>query len=83
VQAIARPGALLEASREVRADRYGIRTLLRTEGIDVKLGIVSERRIALQVPGAADRICGVAALTPLDMAACNCSRTPIAGGTTR
>jgi len=70
VQAIARPGALLEASREVRADRYGIRTLLRTEGIDVKFEIVSERRIALQVPGAADRICDVAALKPLDMAAC-------------
>jgi hypothetical protein len=70
VQTIARPGALLEASREVRADQYGIRTLLRTEGIDVKFEIVSERRIALQVPGVQDRICGVAALAPLDMAAC-------------
>ena len=48
--AIARPGALLEASREVRADQYGIRTLLRTEGIDIKFEIVSEGRIALQVP---------------------------------
>jgi hypothetical protein len=69
VQAIARPGALLEASREVRADQYGIRTLLRTDGIDIKLEIVSETRIALQVPGAADLVCGVATLTPLDMAA--------------
>jgi hypothetical protein len=69
VQSIARPGALLEASREVRADRYGIRTLLRTEGIDVKFEIVSEGRIALQAPSATDRICGVATLTPLDMAA--------------
>lgn len=69
VQAIARPGALLEASRDVRADQYGIRTLLRTEGIDIKFEIVSEGRIALQAPGAADRVCGVATLTPLDMAA--------------
>jgi hypothetical protein len=69
VQAIARAGALLEASREVRADQYGIRTLLRTEGIDIKFEIVSEGRIALQPPGDEDRICGVAALTPLDMAA--------------
>ena len=69
VQSIARRGALLEASREVRADQYGIRTLLRTEGVDVKFEIVSERRIALDVPGATDRVCGVATLTALDMAA--------------
>jgi hypothetical protein len=69
VQAIARPGALLEASREMRVDQYGIRTLLRTEGVDVKFEIVSEGRIALQVPGEGDRVCGVATLTPLDMAA--------------
>ena len=69
VQAIARPGALLEAARAVRADQYGIRTLLRSDGIDIKFEIVSEGRIALQVPGAADRICGIATLTPLDMAA--------------
>ena len=69
VQSIARRGALLEASREVRADQYGIRTLLRTDGVDVKFEIVSERRIVLEVPGGADRVCGVATLTALDMAA--------------
>ncbi|MEP7139162.1 MAG: nucleotidyl transferase AbiEii/AbiGii toxin family protein [Caldimonas sp.] len=69
VQSIARQGALLEAAREVRADQYGIRTLLRTEGVDVKFEIVSERRISLEAPGTADRLCGVATLTPLDMAA--------------
>ena len=69
VRSIARPGALLEASREVRADQYGIRTLLRTEGVDVKFEIVSEHRIALEVPGPADRVCAVATLTPLDLAA--------------
>lgn len=70
IESIARPGALLEGAREVRADRYGIRTLLRTGGIAIKFEIVSESRIALDVPGDADRICGVATLTPLDMAAC-------------
>jgi hypothetical protein len=69
VQSIARAGARLEASREVRADQYGIRTLIRTEGIDVKFEIVGEGRIVLQTPAATDRICGVATLTPLDMAA--------------
>ena len=69
VQSIARPGAVLEAAREVRADQYGIRTLLRTDGIGVKFEIVSEGRIALETPAPADRICGVATLTPLDMAA--------------
>lgn len=69
VQSIAREGALLEATRTVRADQYGIRTLLRTEGVDIKFKIVHEGRIVLQPPGADDRICGVATLTPLDMAA--------------
>ena len=35
-------------SREVRADQYGIRTLLRTEGIDIKFEIVREGRIELE-----------------------------------
>lgn len=69
MQAIARPGALLEATRDVRVDQYGIRTLLRTEGVDIKFEIVSEGRIVIEAPAAADRLCGVATLTPLDMAA--------------
>ncbi len=69
VQSIARAEGLLEATRAVRADRYGIRTMLRTDGVDIKFEIVSEGRITFQAPAAADRICGVAALTPLDMAA--------------
>ncbi len=69
IQSIVRPGAVLEAAREVRADQYGIRTLLHTGGIAVKFEIVSEGRIALDPPGDDDRICGMATLTPLDMAA--------------
>ncbi len=69
VLAIARPGVLLEAARDVRGDQYGIRTLLRTGGIDIKFEVVREGRIAIDPPGAADRVCGVATLTRLDMAA--------------
>ena len=68
MQSIAREGARLETSRAVRADQYGIRTLLRTEGVDIKFEIVNEGRVVLQPPTADDRICGVATLTPLDMA---------------
>ena len=69
VQAIARAKGLLDASREVRADQYGIRTMLRTEGIDIKFEIVSEGRIVLDPPGDGDRICGVATLAPADQVA--------------
>lgn len=69
LQAIARPGAVLTPSREVRTDQYGVRTMVRVEGIEIKFEIVLEGRIALAPPGAEDRVCGVATLTPLDMAA--------------
>ena len=69
VQAIARAEGLLEAGRAVRADQYGIRTLLRTEGNDIKLEIVNEGRIALDPPGENDRLCGVATLAPVDRVA--------------
>jgi hypothetical protein len=55
--------------REVRADQYGIRTLLDVDGSAIKFEIILEGRINLDAPGSKDPICGVAALTPLDMAA--------------
>ena len=63
------PGLALNQVREMRADQYGIRTLLRVDDIDIKFEIVLEGRIQLEAPRASDRLCGVAALTPLDMAA--------------
>lgn len=70
IQAIARSGATLIAAREVRADQYGIRTMLEEDGVQIKFEIVLEARIDLkQPPTDAGRICGVATLTPLDMAA--------------
>lgn len=67
LRAITRPGHALAQTREVRADQYGIRTLLQVEGVDVKFEIVLEGRIDLEEPGPDDRQCGVATLTPLDM----------------
>jgi hypothetical protein len=67
LRAITRPGQMLNPSREMRADQYGVRTLLQVEGADIKLEIVLEARIELEAPGPDDRLCGVATLTPLDM----------------
>jgi hypothetical protein len=70
IGAIVRAGVepLLQ-QREIRADQYGIRTILEVAGQTIKFEIVLEGRIALSPPGAADEVCGVATLTPLDMAA--------------
>jgi Nucleotidyl transferase AbiEii toxin, Type IV TA system len=54
--------------REVRADQYGIRTALQVADQPIKFEIVLEARIELSAPGDRDEVCGVATLTPLDMA---------------
>ena len=69
IHAIARPGATLNPAREIRADQYGIRTMLRVDDLEIKFEVVLEARITLDPPGADDRLCGVYTLTPLDMAA--------------
>jgi hypothetical protein len=68
VQALARPGAKLNEVRQVRVDQYGMRTMLDVIDVEIKFEIVHEGRVELELPGPADRICGVATLTPLDMA---------------
>lgn len=54
--------------REVRADMYGIRTLLEVDGAAIKFEIIHEGRIVLDEPSETDEVCGVATLTPLDLA---------------
>jgi hypothetical protein len=54
--------------REVRADQYGIRTALQVADQSIKFEIVLEGRIELSPPGVKDNVCGIATLTPLDMA---------------
>lgn len=55
----------VELAREVRADRYGIRTFVRMEGIPIKFEIVSEGRI--DITGSIDPIFGVPTLSREDM----------------
>lgn len=59
---------LVSQKREVRADQYGIRTLLAVFEQPIKLEIILEGRVALEPPTPDDQICGVATLTLLDMA---------------
>ena len=58
----ARPVGL---AREVRADRYGIRTFLLSDGVPVKFEIVSEGRIPID--GVVDPVTGVPTLSRIDM----------------
>ncbi len=69
LQAIFQAGRAPLQTRELRADQYGLRTWLQVQSHAIKLEVVLEARISLEAPGAADRLCGVASLTPLDMAA--------------
>ncbi|MCF6178294.1 MAG: nucleotidyl transferase AbiEii/AbiGii toxin family protein [Geopsychrobacter sp.] len=55
-------------SRDIRADQYGIRTMLLVANEQIKFEIVLEGRIKLQSPGDNDQVCGVATLSSLDMA---------------
>lgn len=64
-----RPGMAVEQPREVRVDQYGIRTLVRVGQSNIKFEIVHEARVTLEPPGPQDVLCGVATLTPMDMAA--------------
>ena len=59
----------LEQVRDIRADQYGIRTMLRVDEVNIKFEIVLEGRIEFERPQPSDEICGVATLTPLDMLA--------------
>jgi hypothetical protein len=68
VAAITRAGATLRQVREVRADQYGVRTMLDVDGVAIKIEIVLEARVSLDTPAATDRVCGVASLTTRDLA---------------
>lgn len=63
------PGATIRTLREIRADQYGIRTIVGTDNINIKFEIVLEARIQFAPPDPDGGICGVATLTPLDMLA--------------
>jgi hypothetical protein len=67
VNALTRPGHPLLQTRELRADQYGLRTLLKVDDTEIKFEILLEARIELAAPAAQDAVCGVASLTPLDL----------------
>lgn len=70
LNALVRDGApVLRTLREVRADQYGIRTQVQMDGAAIKFEIVREARIVFETPAAEDRVCGVPALSVLDLAA--------------
>ncbi len=58
----------LSLARDIRADQYGIRTMLLVAGHTIKFEIVLEGRIKLSPPQKNDDICGIATLSLLDMA---------------
>lgn len=63
------PSAMnIAQAREIRADQYGLRTVLQVADQPIKFEIVLEGRIALDAPTPADQICGIATLTMLDLA---------------
>lgn len=70
INALLQPGKpLLTQLRDIRADQYGIRTMLSVDGQPIKFEIVLEGRINFTVPTAKDVLCGISTLTILDMAA--------------
>lgn len=70
LNAVVRPGTQpLVMLREVRADQYGLRTVVQMDGQAIKFEIVREARIALEAPGEDDAVCGIATLTQRDLAA--------------
>ena len=68
INAILLPGQPpLAQLRDIRADQYGIRTMLSVDGQPIKFEIVLEGRIELDAPTAKDVVCGISTLTVLDM----------------
>ncbi len=57
----------LTLMRNIRADQYGIRTMLLVADKQIKFEIILEGRIKLNSPGRDDTICEIATLSPLDM----------------
>ncbi len=68
ISSILRKGSTLTLAREVRADQYGIRTMISAGEVEIKFEIVLEGRMSFETPKPSERICGIATLTPLDMA---------------
>jgi hypothetical protein len=69
ISAITKSGRELVLARDIRTDQYGIRAMLRVEGINIKFEIISEGRIAFDVPKDKDCIGDIATLSRVDLVA--------------
>jgi Nucleotidyl transferase AbiEii toxin, Type IV TA system len=67
IYAIANKQAKLILARDIKADQYGIRTVLQSGDVRVKFEIVLEGRISFAEPGPKDRIAAITTLTRLDL----------------
>lgn len=59
----------LRPARNVVGDQYGIRTLVDVDGVKIKFEIIHEGRIDLDPVALGQTVCGVRALSVVDMAA--------------
>ena len=69
IYTIAKKDAKLVLARDIKADQYGIRTMIQSGDIAVKFEIVLEGRIEFDLPGPRDIVKDVATLTRLDLLA--------------
>lgn len=68
LESLAKSDGHIRQLGEVSADQYGIRGKIEVDGIPIKFEIVLEARIALEIPGVNDNICGIRTLSALDLA---------------
>ena len=68
INSFVREGAgTLDRSRDIRADQYGIRTMLTVGEFSIKFEIILEARISLDAPDPSRQICGISTLSEMDM----------------
>jgi hypothetical protein len=58
-----------ELVKAPRIDADAIRAWVVQEGVEIKFEIVREGRIAFEIPGRRDEVCGLPSLAPVDLAA--------------
>lgn len=66
---LCKPGINLPLAKRIRKDQYGIRTAITTPDNMIKFEIVSEGRIAFELPTTVNQICNITCLTTIDQAA--------------
>jgi hypothetical protein len=67
IYSIAKKGAKLVLARDIKADQYGIRTMIQSGDVVVKFEIVLEGRIVFDEPGPSNFVENIATLTKLDL----------------